>query len=37
MTDYMYLCYKIHPTDLINGELFWGYNHDRYYYKGAVL
>ena len=26
MTDYMYLCYEIHPTDLISGDLFWGYN-----------
>ena len=25
MTDYMYLCYEIHPTDLINGDLFWGF------------
>ena len=25
MTDYMYSCYEIHPTDLINGDLFWGF------------
>ena len=25
MTDYMYLCYEIHPTDLTNGDLFWGF------------
>ena len=25
MTDYIYLCYEIHPTDLINGDLFWGF------------